>query len=225
MSPVAQEPSVARAPALDDLVLTVVHDNYPCVPSLKTAWGFSALVTGAEKTILFDTGCDGTLLLENMASLQIDPGRIDIVVLSHVHKDHTGGLTGLLQANPRVQVCLPAAFPTRFKESRARVWGDHRRDRRAAGNLPGCVHDGGPGPAHQGAGVGHPHPARAGRADRLRPSGDRPDPQESPAPARRGHPARAGRLPSRMGHEGEGGSDHRGVSQSRCAVCRADPLL
>ena len=73
MSPAAQEPSLARAPALDDLVLTVVHDNYPCVDSLKTAWGFSALVTGAEKTILFDTGCDGTLLLENMASLQIDP--------------------------------------------------------------------------------------------------------------------------------------------------------
>jgi 7,8-dihydropterin-6-yl-methyl-4-(beta-D-ribofuranosyl)aminobenzene 5'-phosphate synthase len=48
--------------------------------------------------------------------LQIDPGRIDIVVLSHVHKDHTGGLTGLLQANPHVQVCLPAAFPARFKE-------------------------------------------------------------------------------------------------------------
>ena len=38
------------------------------------------------------------------------------MVLSHVHKDHTGGLTGLLQANPRVQVCLPAAFPARFKE-------------------------------------------------------------------------------------------------------------
>lgn len=117
MSPAAQEPSLARVPALDNLVLTVVHDNYPCVDSLKTAWGFSALVTGADKTILFDTGCDGPLLLENMERLQLDPGRIDIVVLSHVHRDHTGGLTGLLQANPRVQVCLPAAFPARFKEA------------------------------------------------------------------------------------------------------------
>ncbi|MCX5645176.1 MAG: MBL fold metallo-hydrolase [Phycisphaerae bacterium] len=104
-------------PALDELVLKVVHDNYPCVDSLKTAWGFSALVTGSEKTILFDTGSDGTLLLENMARLQIDPGRIDIVVLSHLHQDHTGGLTGLLQANSRVQVYLPASFPTRFKEA------------------------------------------------------------------------------------------------------------
>ena len=116
MSPAAQEPNVARVPVLDDLVLTVVHDNYPCVHSLKTAWGFSALVTGPEKTILFDTGSNGTLLLENMARLQIDPGKIEVVVLSHVHKDHTGGLTGLLQANSCVQVYLPASFPARFKE-------------------------------------------------------------------------------------------------------------
>jgi len=74
-------------------------------------------VTGPEKTILFDTGCDGTLLLENLAKLQIDPGQIEVVVLSHVHKDHTGGLTGLLQANPPVQVYLPVAFPARFKDA------------------------------------------------------------------------------------------------------------
>jgi 7,8-dihydropterin-6-yl-methyl-4-(beta-D-ribofuranosyl)aminobenzene 5'-phosphate synthase len=116
MCPAEAEQNMPREPALDDLAVTVVHDNNAGIEGLKTAWGFSALVSGAEKTILFDTGCDGPLLLENMAKLQIDPGRIDIVVLSHVHKDHTGGLTGLLRVNPRVQVCLPASFPARFKE-------------------------------------------------------------------------------------------------------------
>ncbi len=110
MSPVESEPSSAPVPALNELTVTIVHDNNPGVESLKMAWGFSALVTGPDKTILFDTGSDGSLLLENMTRLQIDPGRIDIVVLSHVHKDHTGGLTGLLQANPRVQVFLPQSF-------------------------------------------------------------------------------------------------------------------
>jgi len=113
---------VTPAPALEELAVRIVHDNYPCLPSLKTAWGFSALVTGPDKTILFDTGSDGTLLLENMAKLQIDPGRIDIVVLSHVHGDHTGGLTGLLGVRPRVQVCLPASFPARFQET-VRAYG------------------------------------------------------------------------------------------------------
>ncbi len=117
MCPVEPEPGVAPAPALNELAIQIVHDNYACLDSLKTAWGFSALVTGPEKTILFDTGSDGTLLLENLARLQIDPGRIDLVVLSHIHGDHTGGLTGLLQANPRVQVYLPASFPVRFKET------------------------------------------------------------------------------------------------------------
>jgi 7,8-dihydropterin-6-yl-methyl-4-(beta-D-ribofuranosyl)aminobenzene 5'-phosphate synthase len=102
--------------AVSELAVQIVHDNYPYADSLRTAWGFSALVTGPEKTILFDTGCDGTLLRENMAQLQIDPGVVDIVVLSHIHGDHTGGLMGLLQANPRVHVWLPAAFPDRFKD-------------------------------------------------------------------------------------------------------------
>jgi 7,8-dihydropterin-6-yl-methyl-4-(beta-D-ribofuranosyl)aminobenzene 5'-phosphate synthase len=46
------------------------------------------LVTGPEKTILFDTGSDGALLLENMAKLQIDPGRIEIVVLARPRGSH-----------------------------------------------------------------------------------------------------------------------------------------
>lgn len=102
------------------------------------AWGFSALVTGPKKTILFDTGSEGPLLLENMAKLEIDPGRIDLVVLSHVHKDHTGGLTGLLRVNSRVQVFLPHVFPARFKEA-VRGYGatvvEVREPQEIAGNV------------------------------------------------------------------------------------------
>ncbi len=116
MQPAEPEQNSAVGPALSDLVITVVHDNNSHAASLKTAWGFSALVTGPEKTILFDTGSDGTLLLENMAKLGIEPRRIDIVVLSHIHGDHTGGLTGLLKENPRVHVCLPGSFPAGFKD-------------------------------------------------------------------------------------------------------------
>jgi 7,8-dihydropterin-6-yl-methyl-4-(beta-D-ribofuranosyl)aminobenzene 5'-phosphate synthase len=115
MSPVEPERHSIAAPALSELAITVVHDNNPCVDSLKTAWGFSAFVTGTERTILFDTGSDGALLLENMAKLQIDPARVNLVVLSHIHGDHTGGLTGLLKENPRVQVFLPGSFPAKFK--------------------------------------------------------------------------------------------------------------
>ena len=115
--PDGQEANAAEVPALDELAITVVHDNYSCCDTLRSAWGFAAYVTGPEKTILFDTGSDGTLLLENMARLQIEPGSVETLVLSHVHPDHTGGLTGFLQANPHVRVYLPASFPARFRDT------------------------------------------------------------------------------------------------------------
>jgi len=109
---------------LNDLTITVVHDNYPYAEGLKTAWGFAAYVAGARKNILFDAGSDGSLLLENLDKLRIDPAGIDALVLSHVHGDHAGGLAGVLQANPRVEVYLPASFPERIKELVLRAGGN-----------------------------------------------------------------------------------------------------
>jgi len=111
-----QDGRTTTVPPLKEVTITVVHDNYPYVDSLQTAWGFSAHVLAAGKSILFDTGSDGPLLLENLARLQIDPGDIEILVLSHVHGDHTGGLTGLLRVNPRIRVYLPESFPDRMKD-------------------------------------------------------------------------------------------------------------
>jgi 7,8-dihydropterin-6-yl-methyl-4-(beta-D-ribofuranosyl)aminobenzene 5'-phosphate synthase len=111
MGPV--ESTEGTLPPLDRLAIRVVHDNDSCDEALRTAWGFAAVVDGPERRILFDTGSDGALLLENMARLHIDPKGIDAVVLSHVHPDHSGGLTGFLKVNPQVDVYLPASFPAR----------------------------------------------------------------------------------------------------------------
>lgn len=111
-----QEPQSAAIPALKELSVTVAHDNNGHAEGLRTAWGFAAHLAGPERNILFDTGSDGALLLENLAQLQIEPGRIDTLVLSHGHGDHAGGLTGLLKANPHVRIYLPATLPARFKD-------------------------------------------------------------------------------------------------------------
>lgn len=115
--PDKQDGSTAQALPLDELAITVVHDNYPHCDTLRSAWGFAAYITGPKKTILFDTGSDGTLLLENMARLQIEPGSVETLVLSHVHPDHTGGLTGFLKENSHVRAFLPESFPARFKDT------------------------------------------------------------------------------------------------------------
>ncbi len=104
-------------PGVNDLTITVVYDNNPYKEGLETAWGFSALITGAEKTILFDTGGNGSLLLNNMKKLAIEPNSIDTVVLSHIHGDHTGGLGSFLEKNPEISVYLPQSFPKRFKDN------------------------------------------------------------------------------------------------------------
>jgi 7,8-dihydropterin-6-yl-methyl-4-(beta-D-ribofuranosyl)aminobenzene 5'-phosphate synthase len=103
--------------------VTIVYDNRPFNPSLSTAWGFSCLVRTATNTVLFDTGGDGAILMANMAALQIEPGQIDTVVLSHNHRDHTGGLQALLAANDRLTIFAPQAFAEEVR----RVSGDRVR--------------------------------------------------------------------------------------------------
>ena len=99
-----------------DLTITVTCDNNPYKQGLETEWGFSAYITGTEKTILFDTG-GGRFLLDNMQKLNIEPNSIDIVVLSHIHPDHTGGLESFLEDNSNVTIYLLESFPRKFKDN------------------------------------------------------------------------------------------------------------
>lgn len=96
--------------------IAIIYDNNPYKKGLETAWGFSCFVKGTAKTILFDTGGDGSLLLRNMKSLGIDPKEIDLVFLSHIHKDHVGGLWHVIKRNPKVIVYIPKSFPDSFKK-------------------------------------------------------------------------------------------------------------
>ncbi len=91
--------------------ITIIYDNCLAREGLKKGWGFSALIE-AEGTppLLFDTGNDGASLLYNMEQLGIDPDRIGIIVISHGHGDHTGGLSDILQVNSHARIYLPASI-------------------------------------------------------------------------------------------------------------------
>ena len=99
------------------VAFTVVYDNNPYGPGLRTAWGFACWVQTPGGTLLFDTGGDGPTLLGNMARLRLDPRRVDAVVLSHIHGDHTGGLAALLDTGVRPTVYVPRAFPAPYRDS------------------------------------------------------------------------------------------------------------
>jgi len=98
------------------LTITILYDNNEYDERLETAWGFACLLERGDLTLLFDTGGDAPTLLSNMDVLGLDPRAIDIIVLSHIHGDHVGGLGGILAVNEETTVYLPRSFPASFKE-------------------------------------------------------------------------------------------------------------
>ena len=64
--------------------------------------GFASLVTvsraGRDHHILFDAGMTPDGLVGNMRRLGVDPGDVELVVLSHGHFDHVTGLDGFIRA-------------------------------------------------------------------------------------------------------------------------------
>ena len=84
--------------------ITIVYDNTTFRKDLQADWGFSCLVEekGIPK-ILFDSGANGEILLSNMEKLKIDPLSIEEIFISHLHWDHTGGLSKFLKVNPNIK--------------------------------------------------------------------------------------------------------------------------
>ncbi len=91
--------------------LTVLAENsVPLSMSLVGEHGWSMLIEDGERLILFDTG-QGIGFIKNARFLGKDPARIDTIILSHGHFDHTGGLMSALEACGGAEVyCHPAAF-------------------------------------------------------------------------------------------------------------------
>lgn len=87
--------------------ITILYDNYTLTEGCTPDWGFSCIIKGTEKCILFDTGTNGNLLLENMDKLEVSAGDVELVVISHDHYDHTGGLSSFLGRNGNVTAYLP----------------------------------------------------------------------------------------------------------------------
>lgn len=96
--------------------LIIVYDNNTLEKGLTSSWGLSCFITRPEYRLLFDTGGDPSILVKNMNRMDIDPEKIDSVVLSHGHGDHTGGLAGLLRYHNDLTIYMPKSFPRRFKK-------------------------------------------------------------------------------------------------------------
>lgn len=94
--------------------ITILYDNN-CLAGFKASWGFSCLIETNENTIIFDTGWDGNVLLHNLELARINLEEIDMVVLSHSHWDHIGGLTHILPLMTNPKIALLKSFSKNLK--------------------------------------------------------------------------------------------------------------
>ena len=79
-----------------------VRDTDPFLkPALRAEHGVSMLITvtaGDEKTtFLFDTGVTEDGALHNMDAMDVRPGEVQALVLSHGHTDHAMGMLGMIK--------------------------------------------------------------------------------------------------------------------------------
>lgn len=101
--------------AIDNLKITILSDNFVSTlnPPLIGEWGFSALVEADDVKILYDVGNSGYPLIYNSEKLGIKLEDIDFIVLSHGHRDHTGGLSNndvVTKLKGKMLIAHPSVF-------------------------------------------------------------------------------------------------------------------
>lgn len=101
--------------------IKIVFDNINLNEKFTPGWGFSCLL---DKTILFDTGEKPEYIFKNMKNLQIDISKIEAVVISHDHWDHTGGLWDLLEKTKNINVYGCPNFSEEFKKKVVSLGGN-----------------------------------------------------------------------------------------------------
>jgi 7,8-dihydropterin-6-yl-methyl-4-(beta-D-ribofuranosyl)aminobenzene 5'-phosphate synthase len=83
-------------------IVTLI-ENLVYKKDLYAEHGLAIYLETSHKKILFDTGQSG-MFIQNAGTLGISIEDVDILVLSHGHYDHTGGLYPFLKINSRAKV-------------------------------------------------------------------------------------------------------------------------
>ncbi len=105
------------------LRITTLSENTAMLGDFLGEWGLSMLVEMDGTMVLLDSG-SGRSVVHNADSLGIDLRKVDRIVLSHGHYDHTGGLREVLRRMKK-QVEI-VAHPDIWEAKYARGRGSHR---------------------------------------------------------------------------------------------------
>lgn len=114
--------------------VTVLYDAFGRSPTMEKDWGYSVLLEYGGKRILFDTGNNPAIFAKNVKAAGVDLTRLDFVVISHRHLDHTAGLTHLVSVNPALKIYAPkesfgvfgSSLPSKFYRTESELPKDMR---------------------------------------------------------------------------------------------------
>lgn len=81
---------------IDQLEITILCENRVTNPSLVGEQGLSFHISSPEGAFLFDTG-NRDAFIRNAEQLKIDLAKVEKILFSHGHYDHTGGIYFYLQ--------------------------------------------------------------------------------------------------------------------------------
>ncbi|MBW1696178.1 MAG: MBL fold metallo-hydrolase [Deltaproteobacteria bacterium] len=96
--------------------LTTLCENTAAAPGIVAEWGWSIFIQANGMNILFDTG-GGFAAAANADLLGVDLRKIDKIVLSHAHGDHTGGLRNILKRTESKEVIAhPAVWISKYRK-------------------------------------------------------------------------------------------------------------
>lgn len=94
--------------ASNDNYFQILYDtSEPAIPGLKPGFGYAVYIHIDGKRILLDTGTDPDIMAHNLITAGVDVNSLDMVVISHNHHDHAGGLQRILELNPALPVYVP----------------------------------------------------------------------------------------------------------------------
>lgn len=86
----------------------ILYDtSAPALPGLKSDFGYAVYIHADNKQILLDSGTDPDVMEHNLATAGVDVNDLDMVIISHNHHDHAGGLERIRDLNPNVPVYVP----------------------------------------------------------------------------------------------------------------------
>jgi 7,8-dihydropterin-6-yl-methyl-4-(beta-D-ribofuranosyl)aminobenzene 5'-phosphate synthase len=97
--------------------ITVLVENSVHRQGLVAEHGLSFHIQAGERSLLFDTG-QTDLAVINAEAMRLPLDRVEAMVLSHGHYDHTGGVPAMLEVVPRARIYAhPAAFEKKFSQN------------------------------------------------------------------------------------------------------------